>query len=159
VRAALILMALTSLVVGCFCSTPASSAAVRAGSARTAAADTIGQLKSAIEANGRPMLCQISNISPVEFGGTLNIEIFSYSVTNRCDNRSTAHQGVLFFVEGASVYNADYLVRLASVTPAFNAGWRSGSVSVLLGEGASLLRQYQVTKALQGHALFGFSRH
>jgi hypothetical protein len=119
----------------------------------------IASLESRVASVGRPTLCEISDISPENQGGTSTIEIMSFSATTRCDARSTAHQGVVYFVESETPGQARYLLALAGVTPSFVAGWRGGKVAVLLGRGTSVLHQLEVYRALEGHARFVFGGH
>ncbi|HEY6473678.1 MAG TPA: hypothetical protein VIY26_12355, partial [Acidimicrobiales bacterium] len=119
----------------------------------------IAALEGRIAAFEHPTLCQVSDVSPENQGGSSTIEIMSFSSTKRCDPRSTAGQGTLYLVASQSPSAARYLLALAGVTPSFVDGWRSGKVAVLLGRGTSILHQLQVFQALKGHSRFVFGGH
>lgn len=119
----------------------------------------IAAVEGRIAAYGHPTLCQISDISPENQGGSSTVEIMSYSATKRCDAGSTAKQGALYLVQSQSTAAARYLLALAGVTPSFVDGWRAGKVAVLLGRGTSILHQLEVYRALQGHSHFTFGGH
>ncbi len=119
----------------------------------------IAGLEGRIAAFGHPTLCQISDISPENQGGSSTIEIMSFSSTKRCDAGSTARQGALYLVQSQSSAAARYLLALAGVTPSFVDGWQAGKVAVLLGRGTSILHQLQVFQALKGHSRFTFGGH
>jgi hypothetical protein len=119
----------------------------------------IGQIVTRIVAVGRPTLCEISQVSPTNEGGTSTVEIFSYSTTNKCDAASTARQGVLYLVENPTTATTKYLLSLASVTSSFVVGWQSGKVAIMLGTGTSVLHQLEMFRALERHARLAFNRN
>jgi hypothetical protein len=119
----------------------------------------IGRLESFIVSVGHPTLCQVSDISPTDQGGTSTIEILSYSKSKRCDPRSTVHQGVLYLDRSPTAADAQYLLQLASVTPAFIVGWQSGTVAILIGKGTSVLHQLEAFRGLVGHAQIRFNQN
>lgn len=138
---------------------PAAAAPVPGYCGACRAGGPIASLESRIADVGRPTLCEVSDISPEDQGGISSIEILSFSATNRCDARSTAHQGVVYLVQQQSPGAARYFLALASVTSSFVDGWRGGKVAVLLGPGTSVLHQLEVYRALEGHARFVFGGH
>jgi hypothetical protein len=119
----------------------------------------IASLEARIASVGHSTLCEISDITPENQGGTSTIEIMSFSATDKCTAGSTAHQGVVYFVDCESPGAARYLLALASVTSSFVDGWQGGKVDVMLGRGTSVLHQLQVYRALERQARFAFGRH
>jgi hypothetical protein len=119
----------------------------------------IGQIVTRIVAVGRPTLCEISQLSPTNEGGTSTVEIFSYSTTNQCDPASTTGQGVLYLVENPTTAITKYLLSLGSVTSSFVVGWQSGRVAIMLGAGTSILHQLEMFRALERHARLAFNRN
>jgi len=147
-----------ALVTSASFTVPTATATARQSRPPLLGATPFGRIASLIQSVGHPTLCPVSNISPSDQGGTSTIVILSYSQTERCDPRSTAHQGVLYLDRLPTAADARYLLKLASVTSAFTDGWRSGDIAVMLGDGTSVAHQLEAYKGLEGHARLAFHR-